>query len=159
MIVLTSSDIKHAFCVLLCSHYEPLYLWSKRHSQASIVAQRSRSWWWCSSDCSCHCDRHGCVALCRCCVGDWKALFLLPASLQGCGDKGSHENGNLTRSAGKFKSWTRRHCCDDSLHLSALRCFECLMPILAYFAFLESGQLTLSPRFQLRWRRNLNKTQ
>ena len=106
----------------------PHYLWSKRHSQASIVARRSRSWWWCSSDCSCHCDRHGCVALCRCCVGDWKALFLLPASLQGCGDKGSHENGNLTRSVREFKSWnSSKYCSDDSL---PWRCLESLMPIL-----------------------------
>ena len=101
----------------------PHYIWSKRHSQASIVARRSRSSY-CSSNCdsSCLCDRDGCVAtLCRWVVGDWKALFLLPASLQGCGDKGSHANGNLTRSAGKFKSWTHsKHYRDDSLPWDAL---------------------------------------
>ena len=99
-----------------------IYLWSKRHSQASIVARRSRSWWWCSSNCSCHCDRHGCVALCRCCVGDWKALFLLPASLQKCGDEGSHENGHLTRRVREFKSWnSSKYCYDDSLPWDALK--------------------------------------
>ena len=111
-----------------------LYRRSKWHSPASVFARRSP---WCntgSCDRSCDGDSHGCVAtLCRCAVGDGKALFLLPASLQRCGDEGSHANGNLTRSARKFKSWTRsKNCRDDSLHLSALRCLECLMPTLVF---------------------------
>ena len=38
-------------------------------------------------------------------------------------------------------------------------CLEMLGKSHAYLTTLESGQLTLSPRFQLRWRRNLSKTQ
>ena len=38
-------------------------------------------------------------------------------------------------------------------------CLEMLGKSHAYLTTLESGQLTLSPRFQLPWRRNLNKAQ
>ena len=80
-------------------------------------ARRSRSSTCNCCNCSCHCDRHGCVALCRCCVGDWKALFRLPASLQKGGDEGSHENGHLTRRVREFKFWNSSKYCYDSTPL------------------------------------------